>query len=89
MIEGSIYSGFPLSNKDGGGNKYPGLNVNECAKLCEITTDCLYFQYNGVHCYLKYGLLDRRNEVETNSKYQVGYKNIAGVYSCPEQMCIS
>ena len=31
MIEVSIYSGFPLNNKDGGGNKYPGLNVNECA----------------------------------------------------------
>ena len=85
MIEGSIYSGFPVNNKDGGGNKYPGLNVNECSELCEITTDCLYFQYTGVLCYLKYGLLDRKNVVKPNSDYQVGYKKIAG-YPCPVSM---
>ena len=51
--------GFPLKNVERT-NAYPGLNVNECQYLCEITQNCLYFVYNSVskRCYLKYGLAD-------------------------------
>ena len=53
-------SGFPLKNVEGN-NVYPGLNVNECQKLCEITQNCFYFVYNTYNsanpkCYIKYGL---------------------------------
>ena len=39
---------------------YPGVNVNECQQLCEITQNCLYFVYDitSKRCYLKYGLAD-------------------------------
>ena len=52
-------AGFPLKNVEGN-NVYPGLNVNECQYLCEITLNCLYFVHNSdsTKCYIKYGLSD-------------------------------
>ena len=66
--------GFPLKNV-GGNNAYPGLNVNECADLCEITTNCLYFEHTGIHCLLKYGTADR--PPKNNTEHKIGYKSIA------------
>ena len=52
-------AGFPLKNVEGT-NVYPGLNINECQELCEITQNCLYFVYTTTNfgCYMKYGLAD-------------------------------
>ena len=77
---GKEYVGFPLKNAEGT-NRYPGLNVNECAELCENTTNCLYFQVfqqgNSKNCYLKYGL--SQNIMKYNPAISIGYKYIAGM----------
>ena len=79
LIQGKIFAGYPLKNVDGT-NEYPGLNVNECAELCEITTYCLYFQHSGKHCYLKYGITEQ--PLGADSRFRLGYKNIAGTLNC-------
>ena len=77
LIEGKVFAGYPLNNV-GGTNEYPGLNVNECAELCDITTNCFYFQHNGYYCFLKYGIT--KNPMGTNPQNKIGYKNIASKF---------
>ena len=68
-------SGFPLKNVEGN-QVYPGLNVNECQELCEITQKCLYFVYNTVEtkCYIKYGLKDEGGAFQLSSTTLTGHK---------------
>ena len=81
---GREYVGYPLKNEEGT-NRYPGLNVNECAEFCEITTNCLYFQLSQqwfygkwqFYCYLKHGL--SQYPARVNSYISIGYKYIAGM----------
>ena len=68
-------SGFPLKNVEGN-QVYPGLNVNECQELCEITKNCLYFVYNSVSriCRIKYGLADEGGAFRYASNALTGHK---------------
>ena len=68
-------SGFRLENVEGN-NVYPGVNVNECQKLCEITQNCLYFVYGITSklCYLKYGLSDEGGQFRPSTTAWTGHK---------------
>ena len=76
-------SGFPLKNVEGT-NVYPGLNVNECQYLCEITQNCLYFVYNIGYsrCRIKFGLADEIGAFGFNSNTFIGHKLSSSKYLC-------
>ena len=70
-----VASGFPLKNVDGD-QVYPGINVNDCQELCEITQNCLYFVH-GIdikNCYLKYGLADEGGQFRPSTTALTGHK---------------
>ena len=61
---------------------YPGVNVNECQELCEITQNCLYFVY-GIDtnkCYLKYGLADEDQSWGPSYVSKTGHKYSTGKF---------
>ena len=53
---GHHYSGFPLRNF-ANTNEYGKVTVDECQYMCQIASECLYYNHNEHNvCWLKYGI---------------------------------
>ena len=59
-IGGVRYDGFPL-DRPVGQNNYGMVSLADCQFLCNITDQCLFFNFNRTEgtCWLKYGMGER------------------------------
>ena len=77
---GYHYSGFPLNNFEAV-NFYEELSLDECQYLCQITDQCLFFNYSNQSriCYLKHGMGEKKKSTGLVGDY-FGNKYSSGTF---------
>ena len=75
-IGGVRYDGFPL-DRPVGQNNYGMVSLADCQFLCNITDQCLFFNFNRTEgtCWLKYGMGERFED----DNFTFGFKERAGL----------